>query len=141
MNRVLLIKIPESMVTEPNKWLLKNTREGAVRAYVLKHPEVISQDLTIENLLAINVLLDKWKEEDENFHQYTREADLLFERNGTYYLVETKRYKKHVRAQKQIAEVVECFKSDFRKNKQAYKDLVPVIVTTDDIDEIRTEWV
>ncbi|MEM2506010.1 MAG: hypothetical protein QXF61_03065 [Nitrososphaeria archaeon] len=65
--RRLLIQIPENIIGGQFGWLSEkgNTREGVVRAFILKHPEIVSKDLTIENLVAINVWLNKWKEEDE----------------------------------------------------------------------------
>jgi RecB family endonuclease NucS len=143
MERILLIKIPEKMMMERLEWLfdVDSTREGIVRAYTLKHPEIIDKNLTIENLVTLNARFNKFKEEDEDFFQHQREVDIMFEKDGTYYLVETKRYKQHVKAQKQLREVIECFKSDFKKHRQSYKSLVPVIVTTDDIDEIETKWI
>jgi len=92
----LLIQIPEKTIIEQFGWLSEkgNTREGVVRAFILKHPERIESNLTIENLVAINVWLNKWREEDENYFEYAREADLIFEKDGIYYLVETKREKK-----------------------------------------------
>ena len=116
-----------------------NTREGCVRAYILRHPEMINQDLTIANLLAVNVWLNKWKE--DHVQDY-REVDLIFEKEGIYYLVETKRDRKYTPGYRQLFHIMECFKSDFEKNRVIYKDFIPVLVTTrDKIDRIKTMWV
>jgi hypothetical protein len=143
MEKILLIKIPEKMMMERMGWLfdVDSTREGIVRAYILKHPGIIDKNLAIENLVTLNAKFNKFKEDDEDFFQYQREADIMFEKNGTFYLVETKRYKQHVKAQRQLRELIDCFKSDFKKHRQFYKTLIPVIVTTDDIDEIQTKWI
>ena len=139
----LLIEIPENVIVEEFGWLSDkgNTREGAVRAYILKHPGLISEDLTIENLVAVNVWLNKWKEEDENYFEHVKEVDLMFEKDGIYYLVETKREKKYSRGWEQLGDVVDCFKSDFKKHKTIYKDVIPVLATTTDkTNKIKTEW-
>ena len=143
-DRSLRIEIPEKTITGQFGWLSEkgNTREGVVRAYILKHPEIIESKLTIENLVAINVWLNKWKEEDENYFEHIREADILFEKDGTYYLVETKREKKYSRGWEQLGDLVDCFKSDFKKHKTRYEALVPVLVTTTDkVDRIKRDWV
>jgi len=140
----LLVQIPEKIITKQFGWLANkgNTREGVVRAYILKHPEVISEDLTTENLVAVNVWLNKWKEGDENYFEHMREVDLMFEKDGSYYLVETKREKKYSRGWEQLGDIVDCFKSDFKKHKTKYKDLIPVLVTTTDkINKTKREWV
>lgn len=140
----MLVQIPEKIITKQFGWLSNkgNTREGVVRAYILKHPEVISEDLAIENLVAENVWLNKWKEGDENYFEHMREVDLMFEKHGTYYLVETKREKKYSRGWEQLGDIVDCFKSDFKKHKTKYKDLIPVLVTTTDkINETKREWI
>ena len=140
----LLIEIPEKIMRETFGWLSErgNTREGCVRGYILKHPYRIDKDLTIENLIAVNVWLNRWKEDDENRVQYFRELDLMFEKEGIYYLVETKRDRKYTPGWRQLGHVIECFTSDFGKNKAAYEDFIPVLVTTSDkIDEIKTYWI
>lgn len=142
--RSLLIQIPENIIVEQFGWLSEkgNTREGVVRAFILKHPEIINADLTIKNLIAINVWLNKWKEENQNYVEHAREADLLFEKDGVYYLVETKREKKYPKGWKQLRDLIDCFKSDFKKHKTKYKDLIPVLVTTTNvIDKIQRDWV
>jgi len=139
----LLIQIPERVIVEEIGWLSDkgNTREGVVGAYILKHPEVIESNLTIANLLGINVWLNKWNEEDENLLDLFRETDIVFEKDGIYYLVETKRWKKYSRGWEQLGDVVDCFKSDFKKHKTKYKDFIPVLVTTTDrINKIKREW-
>jgi len=141
--RSLLIEIPEKVIVGEFGWLSDkgNTREGVVRTYILKHPEVIESNLTIENLLGINVWLNKWNEEDENLLDLFRETDIVFEKDGIYYLVETKRWKKYSRGWEQLGDVVDCFKSDFKKHKTKYKDFIPVLVTTTDrINKIKREW-
>ncbi len=106
---------------EEYRWLSDrgNTREGCVRAYILQHPGMINHDLTIANLLAVNVCLNKWK---EDYVQTYREVDLIFEKEGIYYLVETKRDRKYKQGYRQLFHIMECFKSDFEKNRVIYKD-------------------
>ena len=142
--RSLLIQIPEKTISEKFGWLSDkgNTREGVVRAYILKHPEIIESKLTIENLVAINVWLNKWKEEDENLFEFMREADIVFEKDGIYYLIETKRDRKYTRGWIQLGDIVDCFKSDFKKHREDYKGFIPVLVTTTDkVDRIKRDWV
>jgi hypothetical protein len=139
--KCLLIEIPERIVREQYGWLSErgNTREGCVRAYILKHPEMIKEGLTIANLLAVNVWLNKWK---EGHAQDLREVDLVFEKEGIYYLVETKRDRKYTSGYRQLSHIMECFHSDFEKNKVTYNDFIPVLVTTSDkVDRIETTWV
>jgi len=130
----LLIEIPEKTIIIG--WLSDkgNTREGIVRAYLLKHPELIN-GLTIENLVGINVWLNDWE------RGWNREVDLVFEKDGTYYLVETKREGKHWEGWRQLRDIIDCFKSDFKKHKTPYKGFVPVLVTTSDkSNEIEKRW-
>ena len=137
----MLIEIPEKLIVEEFGWLSDkgNTREGVVRAYILKHPEVINKDLTIENLVALNVWLNKWGEGEKWLG--LKEVDIVFEKDGIYYLVETKREKKYSKGWEQLGDVVDCFKSDFKKHKTKYKDLIPVLVTTTDkINKIERQW-
>lgn len=142
-NRSLLIQIPEKIVAEQLGWLpgKHNTREGAVRAYILRNPEIIENGLAVGNLVAINVWLNKW-EDDKNLCKRKREVDIVFEKDGIYYLIETKRDRKYSRGMEQLGDMVDCFKSDFEKHKQDYGGFIPVLVTTTDkIDRIKKEWI
>ena len=139
----LLITIPERIIIEEFGWLSDkgNTREGAVRAYILKHPEIIESNLMIRNLVATNVWLNKWMEKDENLVDFFREVDIVFEKDGIYYLVETKRWKKFSKGWEQLGDLVDCFKSDFKKHKTKYEGLIPTLVTTtDQVNKIDREW-
>lgn len=139
----LLIKIPEKVILEEFGWLSNkgNTREGVVRAYILKHPDIIENNLTIDNLVAMNVWLRKWNERDENRLENKREVDIVFEKDKIYYLIETKRVRKYTRGVEQLGDVVDCFKSDFKRHKTKFKGIIPVLVTTTDkINETRKEW-
>jgi hypothetical protein len=130
----LEIRIPEKTITIG--WLSDkgNTREGVVRAYLLRHPELIN-GLAIENLVATNVWLKNWE------RGWRREIDLLFEKDGIYYLVETKREGKYAKGDEQLGDIVDCFKSDFKKHQTLYKGFIPVLVTTTNkSDDIETEW-
>ena len=112
-----------------------NTREGVVRAFILKHPEIVRKDLTIENLVAINVWLNNWEEGGSN-----READLMFRKDGAYFVVETKREGKYGRGQGQLRDLVDCFRSDFKRHRDDFKELILVLVTTSDaVTEIRID--
>jgi len=144
-----LIQIPERVIVEEFGWISGkgNTREGVVRAYILKHlemfnhPEVLKnpkaiRDVAIENLVAINVWLNNWEK------GHNREADLVFEKDGIYYLVETKRAGKYWRGWSQLGDIVDCFKSDFKKHQMSYKAFIPVLVTTtDSVNEITPTWI
>lgn len=63
-NKSLLIQIPEKIVAEQFGWLSgkRNTREGVVRAYILRNPEIVENGLAIGNLVAMNVWLNKWED-------------------------------------------------------------------------------
>ena len=135
----LLIQIPEKLITEKFGWLAGkgNTREGVVRTYILKHPEIIRKDLTIENLVAINVWLNNWEKGG-----YNREADLMFEKDGIYYIVETKREGKYGRGWGQLGDLIDCFKSEFKRHQDNYRELIPVLVTTSDaVNEIQADLI
>ena len=133
----MLIKIPEKLIVEEFGWLSGLAGEGAVRAYILKYPEVISEDLTIENLVALNVSFSKWK---GKFREQRKEIDIVFEKDQIYYLVETKRHGKYMKGCEQLGDLVDLFKTDFEKHKMKYRSFIPVLVTTTDkIDEIKTE--
>jgi hypothetical protein len=142
----LLLEIPESFIELG--WLSHkgNTREGVVRAYILKHleifnhPEILKnpdaiRDLAIENLVALNVWLNNWEK------GHNREVDLVFEKGGVYYLVETKREGQYSNGWSQLGDIVDCFKSEFKKHQMSYKALIPILVTTaGKINEIESRW-
>ena len=110
-------------------------RKRAIRIEKTREKE----GLTIANLLAVNVWLNKWK---EGHAQDFREVDLVFEKEGVYYLVETKRDRKYTSGYRQLSHIMECFHSDFEKNKVISNDFIPVLVTTSDkVDRIETTWV
>ena len=133
-----MIKIPEKIIVEGFGWLSGLAGEGAVRAYVLKHPEVINEDLTIENLVALNVSFSKWR---GKFREQRKEIDIIFEKDEIYYLVETKRHGKYMKGCEQLGDLVDLFKIDFEKRKRKYRGFILVLVTTTDkINEIKTEW-
>lgn len=135
----MLIKIPEKVIVKEFGWLSSLAGEGAVRAYILKHPEDVNEDLTIENLVALNVSFSKWK---GKLREQWREIDLVFEKDKIYYLIETKRHGKYTKGLEQLGDLVDLFKIDFEKHKETYRGFIPVLVTTTDkIDEIESKWI
>jgi hypothetical protein len=59
-------------------WFRKGMDEWAVRTFLIKNLNVIEKSLTLEHFIGFNI-----------FFQGKQEADMLFGKNGTYYVIET----------------------------------------------------
>ena len=50
-----MIEIPEEDLRKEFRWLRQGMGEWAVRAYLVKHPQIIEKSLNLEYLVGFNI--------------------------------------------------------------------------------------
>jgi hypothetical protein len=126
--RRIMIEIPEKHLTDEIGWFRDGMGEDAVRTYLLKHPDIIEPDFNIQNFLGLGIWFTSYDE--EGLVKDSKEVDMLFERNGTYYIVETKQKGKYYRGWQYVILAVECFEADMRKHSKEFHGIVAVLATS-----------
>ena len=119
VRRRILIEIPEKDLMKEIGWFREGMGEDAVRTYLLKNPYTIEKGLEIHNLLGIGV-----------WFAGTQEADMLFSRDGVYYIVETKQKGKYFRGWQYVRTTVEYFEADMKKHNKEFHEVVAVLATS-----------
>jgi len=99
--RRILIEIPEKDLRQEFGWLRKGMGEDAVRTFLIRHSDIIVDGLASENLIGLGA-----------WFMGTQEADMVFFRNGTYYVVETKQKAKYYQGWKYLRSTVECLEAE-----------------------------
>lgn len=123
-----MIEIPEEDLTKDIGWFRKAMGEDAIRTYLLKHPNVIETGLGYRNFLGIGVWFRKYGK--DGLGRESNEADMLFGKNGTYYLVDTKQKGKYYKGWQYVRLTVECFEADMEKHNQKVREVVAVLATS-----------
>lgn len=128
VRRRILIEIPEKDLIKEIGWLREGMGEDAVRTYLLQHPYIIEKGLEFHNLLGIGVWFTSYDE--EGLVKDSKEADMLFSRDGVYYIVETKQKGKYFRGWQYVKATVECFEADMKKHNEKLHEIVAVLATS-----------
>ena len=140
--RRILIEIPEKDLIRDIGWFRDGMGEDAVRTYLLKHPHIMETGLGYQNLLGIGVWFTSYDE--EGLVKDSKEADMLFSRNRTYYIVETKQKGKYYRGWQYVRLAVECFEADMKKHNQEVDEVVAVLATSSEtvqsLNSQRLDW-
>jgi hypothetical protein len=114
-----MIEIPEKLLLQELGWFRLGMGERAVRVFLLHHLSIIDEGLTVENFVG----LDLW-------FGSSQEVDMVFRRDKTYYLVETKQKAKYHKACEQLIAAVPVFESEMKKNSTELKEVVAVLATS-----------
>jgi len=125
IKRMALV-IPEKTIEQELPLFHDYMREYAVRTYLIKKPEILDNNL---ELLGINASFDK--RNDDGKVEKSGEADLIFGRHKTYYLVETKWNFQFKEGWEQILKASECFISEMKVKRLRYGEVIAVVVSTD----------
>jgi len=130
-----MIEIPEKDLTRDIGWFRDGMGEDAVRTYLLKHPNIIETGLEYRNFLGMGVWFRKYGEDD--LARESNEADMLFGKDGTYYIIETKQKGKYYRGWQYVRLTVECFEADMEKHNQEVHEVVAVLATSSETVQSR----
>ena len=117
--RRIMIEIPEKDLEKEFGWFRREMGEYAVRVFLIKHPNIIETELRLEHFVGLNV-----------FFASTQEADMLFCRHGTYYIVETKQKGKYSKGWEYLRATVECFEAEMKKHGEDFQEIVAVLATS-----------
>ena len=128
LRRRILIEIPEKDLIRELGWFRDGMGENAVRTYLLKNPHTIETGLKLENFVGISVWFTSYDE--KGLVKDSKEADMFFRRNGTYYIVETKQKGKYYRGWQYVRLTIECFEADMKKHNQEIPEVVAVLATS-----------
>jgi len=129
--RVLCVQIPEAVITSEFGWLFEKSGEAAVRTYVVNHSgRIIAKGLTL-----VGIEFYYWNYEEG----HGKSADLVFRKDDIYYVVELKSFRYY--AWKQLSQVVKCFESEMKKQREPYEELIPVLIVVEkELKEMAKTW-
>jgi len=117
--RIIEITIPEEYLRKEFGWFRQGMGERAVRIYLIKHPHIIEEGLNLEHFIG----LDIW-------FKSTQEVDMLFKKNGTYYLIETKQKAQYSQGLRQLKAAVPYFEVEMKEHNEEPKEIVAVLATS-----------
>jgi hypothetical protein len=128
--RRILVEIPEKDLRDMFGWLRQRMDEWAVRTYLLKHLEAFDEGLELSNFVGFNI-----------YFMGKEEIDMLFKKNGVYYLVETKQKAKYYKGWKQLAATVDCFLIDMKEHGEHPKEIVAILATSsiERVDKLKVQ--
>lgn len=117
--RRIMAEIPEKDLQDMFGWLRQGMDEWAVRTYLLKNLGVLDEGLNMDNFIGFNI-----------YFKNKEEVDMLFNKDGTYYLVETKQKGKYRRGWNQLKAAVGCFIAEMIEHGEEPKEIVAVLATS-----------
>jgi hypothetical protein len=122
--RRILIEIPEKDLLNEFGWFRQGMGECAIRTYLIKHPHIIEQGLSLNDFLGFSI-----------WFKSTQEADMVFRREGIYYIIETKQKGKYYRRWGYLRKTVECFEAEMKDRKEEIQEIVAVLATSSEAVE------
>ena len=117
--RRILIIIPEDELSRAFGWFRKGMDEWAIRAYLIKQPGIVEEGLSLQHFIGFNI-----------YFQNKQEVDMLFGKNGTYYVIETKQKGKYYQGWKYLAATVDSFEAEMNERKEPLEEIVAVLATS-----------
>ena len=121
MRKRILIEIPEEDLRRDLGWYRQGMDEWAVRSYLVRHLDIIDRGLNIEHLIGFNIFFEN------------QEADMLFNKNGVYYIIETKQKGKYYRGWKYLGDTVRCFEQEMKMHNEEPQEVIPILATSSKI--------
>lgn len=122
--RRILIEIPERDLRNEFGWLRQGMGEWAIRAYLIKHLNIIEHDLSVSNFIGFSV-----------WFRSKQEADMVFKKYGTYFIIETKQKGKYYRGWEYLKKTVECFETEMKERGEKVQEVVGVLATSSETVE------
>jgi len=114
-----MVEIPEKDLRDMFGWFRQGMDEWAVRTYLLKNLRVLEEGLNIDNFIGFNIYFMK-----------KAEVDMLFRKDATYYLVETKQKGKYSRGWNQLKACVGSFIDEMIEHGEEPREIVAILATS-----------
>ena len=114
-----MIVIPEKDLEKEFGWFRQGMGECAVRVFLIRDPSIIEKKLGVEHFVGLNT-----------WFASTEEADMLFCRNETYYIVETKQKGSYSQGWNQLRATVKCFEAEMKEHGEKLQEVVAVLATS-----------